>query len=393
MQRFFEWLHARPGRPSPSVTDFDRLATIRFPLIFLLVLLHNERGADFTARLQDSPVAAWLVNVLAHGIDGVRNPTFFLISGYVFFRSVRPSVAWFKRKIAARVRTLLVPLVLWNVLALLILAAAQALHLPALPPGSAWSAPVLGHTAGELLQAIVALPSGQPLVYPLWFVRDLFVLVLVSPLIYASIRLTRGWSTAIVFLVWGAALRAPIVSSDALFFFVIGSHVAIAGKSLFALDRLGPAALIGWLLLKCQDGDDAAGLASHKALALVGVVAVLCVSGWLAQRRSWNDAINRVDKYTFFIFAAHEPLLTICRKTVFRLQDPRSPAALVLWYLAIVVGVFAILVVAFQFAERRLPRFLSLMTGSRSEHLTASIEAPVKIGRQPARLPDADRAA
>lgn len=394
MQRSSEWLFESSARPAPAGKDFDRLATIRFPLILLLVLFHNERGAEFGARLHDSPIAAWFVNLMAHGADGVRNPTFFLISGYVFFKSVRPTAAWFKRKLASRVRTLLVPLVLWNLLAIVVLAAVQALHLPALSQESAWSAPVLGHTPGELLQAIVALPSGQPLVYPLWFLRDLFVLMLVSPVLYACIRATRGWSTAVLFLIWAAALPLPTVSSDALFFFAIGSHVAIANRSLFTLDRLGPLALIGWFLLRCFGGVDVTGPAAHKAVALVGVVAVLYVSGWLVQQRRWNSAIARVDKYTFFFFAAHEPLLTVCRKAVFRIVDPRSPIGLVLWYIGIVVGVLTILIVAFHFAERNLPRLLSLMTGSRSDRSSVLNGAPGRAAadQQTAQLSKADRA-
>ncbi len=237
--------HVRIERAAPPVNEFDRLATLRLPLILLVVLYHNETGGQFISRMGDS-AAAGVIDWIAHGLAGIRVPVFFVIAGYVFFLNGKPSVAWFRHKIASRARSLLLPLVLWTTICLGAFAVAQ--QIPALRGlfngASIWSQPVLGMGPVELFNSFFGQPY-EMFLYPLWFLRDLFVLALLSPVIYWLVSASRGWITAVVFLAWVAGPLNPLVTQDALFFFMLGCHLAIFGKTTAFADPLGLAAIAG----------------------------------------------------------------------------------------------------------------------------------------------------
>ena len=95
--------------------DYTRLSEaiswIRFPLIFLIILLHCYS----TVKLPGNhvmyfkaiyPFSLWL------GETGV--PGFFFISGFLFFHSKKTH----RQKISSRIHTLLIPYLLWNLILL-----------------------------------------------------------------------------------------------------------------------------------------------------------------------------------------------------------------------------------------------------------------------------------
>lgn len=342
---------------------FNRLATIRLPLIVMVVCYHNEAGGGFVAQLDAAPALRLVVDFLANGLGGVRVPVFFLIAGYVFFRNFEARAQWFLRKIAARARSVLLPLVLWSMLWLLVIGAAQSTPgLQAFFAGkSIWSAPLGDYTAWQWVTAIVGQPD-QLFLYHLWFLRDLFILVLLSPLIYGVHRATRGWATVVFLAAWLLG-GSGAVSRDALFFFALGCHLSMANRSIFLADRLGMAALAGWLLLR---GFDATHVPlAYRAWILFGVVATLYLSRHLDRLPRVSDVLRASSRYSFFVFVAHEPLLTVVRRLYLKALPTDTPLALFAAYFAIVTVTVGLLILTHRLAERLFPRALDLLSGGR----------------------------
>ena len=85
----------------------NTITWLRFPLIFLIILLHcysvqRLEGSHETYFKAIYPFSLWL------GETGV--PGFFFISGYLFFLSKKS----YSQKIQDRAYTLLIPYLLWN---------------------------------------------------------------------------------------------------------------------------------------------------------------------------------------------------------------------------------------------------------------------------------------
>ena len=96
-----------------------------------------------------------------------------MISGYLFFRTYCPSKA--KMKIVSRMRTLLIPYLIWNTLYALFIIGLTRL-------GLIHNSTIDGDIGGILLQLINAEFS------PLWFVKYLMVFSLIAPFFYYLLR-------------------------------------------------------------------------------------------------------------------------------------------------------------------------------------------------------------
>ncbi len=110
----------------------DRLGSLRFPLIVGVVFIHaygtEVRLAGGTVGMaQPAFLLDFLRNLLSQGIARVAVPTFFLMSGYFFFRDFSWSAQAYKSKLLSRGRTLLIPYLIWNFCGLMAIWTAQSL--------------------------------------------------------------------------------------------------------------------------------------------------------------------------------------------------------------------------------------------------------------------------
>ena len=118
--------------------------------------------------------AWWVKQMVEEGICLIAVPFFFTASGFFLAGRIGEN-EWYRRAIVKRMRTLVVPFVLWNIMFIL------------------FSAGLDGHFPSSIESWIDYLglhPSRFPALSPLWYVRALCVLVLLSPLLnkFANIR-------------------------------------------------------------------------------------------------------------------------------------------------------------------------------------------------------------
>ena len=100
-------------------------------------------------------------------------PFFFILSGFLFFRTFE-SDKW-KKKITSRVHSLLVPYLIWNLFYILFTVTMSRLGF--------MKSPVQLDSIGHLLVAWINSETS-----PLWFVRYLFLFVLLSPALFFILR-------------------------------------------------------------------------------------------------------------------------------------------------------------------------------------------------------------
>lgn len=360
-----------PHMPLDSDSS-DRLASLRFPLIVGVVFIHaystEVRLSHSTVGIEQTPFVLDLIrNLLSQGIARIAVPTFFLMSGYFFFLDFSWSVAAYKAKLSSRGRTLLIPYLFWNTCGFLAILAAQ--NLPATRPFFAGSMPDLPSLGvWDRIDATIGI-TRLPILYQFWFIRDLMVLVVLSPLFYVFLRVIPSITLGAISIAWFlGAWFLTIPTIEALAFFLIGAGCAMAGKSLFAFDRFGipiTIAYLGVLLSDALTKGSPLNPYLHKSGILLGIPCTLFLTHLVVDRPRLKGILLWLGRSSFFVFATHEPLMTGIRKIVFKLLSPSSQWLVLVLYLVIPSLLIALLVLVYAVFKKLFPRFASWVTGGR----------------------------
>ena len=199
---------------------------------------------------RESVCLTWLINELvAQGIARIAVPFFFVISGY-FLAAHFDEEGWWSHETKKRVRSLVVPFFLWNILAFL-------MYLPqSLLKDYVEQEPIGSYiTQNWLWTRVLGFDlSTTPLDGPTWYMRCLFFFVLLSPLFKIGIRRLRiGWILFAFFVAriprfllndpesfWTGFFNLGGLSLGDIFYFFVGIYlrdfkIQIRSKPLFVV--------------------------------------------------------------------------------------------------------------------------------------------------------------
>ena len=292
-----------------------------------------------------------------------------LVSGYLFFRTFVPTLAGYVSKLRTRVRTLLVPFLIWSglgmVFALLVTASPYAGVSPY------WQIDSVAEALDRWLL--------HPVIYPLWFLQALLLCMVLSPLVYLAVRLLRGWVLAPAALWWVVGWQPdvlwPWVSATAFPPFIAGAAIALLGWKTPAWGRKTDAAP-AWLAAALA----AAWLAAAALFTLYGhdlgrwtragmlpvVVLGICVA-WtvpdvLRPHVRLGAAALSVAPLSFFLYVTQEPALAVLQHVA---ETAGAPQVLV--YAVPPLAVITLSLAAGLALRRLVPRTFAVATGGRAQ--------------------------
>jgi len=153
-----------------------RISISRFPIILGVVYLHAGGIIGYGHSGVSSLVSHYISTVTA----SVCVPMFFIISGYLFFHNHDGTMGTHRAKIISRIHSLFIPMVFWNALTLAGILALQNIPALCVLRNDASNNISLTSILG-VLNAILGL-TGAPAAPQFWFIRDLFMIVLLSPI-------------------------------------------------------------------------------------------------------------------------------------------------------------------------------------------------------------------
>lgn len=149
---------------------------LRFPLMLLVVCMHFSGGGDNTTLLY--------CNLMQFGLIyfSTAVPIYFAISGYLFWKG--NDLFQYKNKIQKRVYSLIIPYLLWN---LLFIVAYCLLNMNFSFQTLYGFVNINANTFNDFMVSVFT-GKGMPANYPLWYLRDLIVCSLLSPLLYLGVK-------------------------------------------------------------------------------------------------------------------------------------------------------------------------------------------------------------
>lgn len=353
-------------------TSSERLSVLRFPLIVGVVFIHaysTEVGFSNGAvgTIDSGYLVGFMRDLISQGLARLAVPLFFLLSGYFFFLNFYPSVENYIKKIKSRTNSLLIPFLFWNILTLLLIALAQ--YLPATQSFfSGKNEPIITFGIYEYINAIFGIDR-SPISYQFWFIRDLMVMVLFTPVISLILNKIPRLFLLVILVLWFFNFWPIYIPSVAAFlFFYSGAYFAHRKVSMFTLDRFGILLMLSYscvLLIDTFTKGDMVNSYIHNIGILLGIASMLFATRGIV-------GVNRAKRYllwagncSFFVFAVHEPLLTVVKKVSYKILVPSSDVAILLLYFLIPTIVIFTSIFLYMGMRNITPKFLSLVCGGR----------------------------
>jgi succinoglycan biosynthesis protein ExoH len=373
-------LHAYLAGSTPRLSKAQLSQIISFSRITLivgLVFLHyerfpNSRITPFRGMDTEAFQAATFVNSFVLFFFFAVVPLLSMMSGWLFFSFTNNVGSELTSRMGRRFKSLYLPLALWN---LLYVAALWSIF--QLNSGS----PILQEinidfaTAAPLdyFNAVFAV-THHPIGFQFWFVRDLFVTVLVSPLLFLMLTRAPLIGATILGLGWLGGFDFWIFfRSDVVFFFYLGGLLRLYKAPLEISGKMTICLLLAYVFLVALRtaapyaiADPQSGIMDvfTRGMRLVGVLACWGIFQRVALTEigAW---VARFGGFAFFLHAAHFPLLGAVKILLWDLVPAESQFWMLMHY-AISVLVTVAIGVGFGMALARLaPRQFVFLNGGR----------------------------
>lgn len=353
---------------STQISPFlsEKLKVLSFIAISMVIYIHM-----FYAEGIDMRHLAAVQNFIGNGLCRIAVPLFFTISGYLFFLKINDGITTIFHKMRKRVKTLLIPYILANSFTFVFYAILNliALKIPAIDRVVNFKVfDTIGSNIAEILEFIYVSP---PIAFQLWFVRDLMLIVLFSPLIYICLRyLINNKYGNIIFFISEIILFITGIYNGylaTLAWFSLGGYIAMSPR--FDISNINrrycipfTIAYMGFCVLHALNPLPES---FARVIPIFGIPAVWLIYDAIAERKQIlrKYSFRKIVDYTFFIYLIHEPVLNIFKKLP--LLFDRSEITLIVSYL-IIPPLF--IVIAFCVGEgmkQSLPRLYSIYTGGR----------------------------
>ena len=339
-----------------DVSQYEVIRQLRFPMIVLVTYAHSygQVAEGFSLLTSEWNTYEFLKLLVSQTLVKVAMPVFFIMSGYLFFANVdKWDVTTYKKKIWRRVKTLLIPYLIWNLL--------MAVKLNTFSWNIFWVfwCPAGIQTDWFGQEQLMKAPANMPL----WFLRDLMVVSLLTPIIYILVRKLGYWLMAVLTLLYlsGACAFIPGLSAYSVYFFILGAFLSIRKRDLIEhLKRLEwPAYGLSLVFVIAMLLTYSTSIFSSMMLCfrLTGAIAVFCLASRILT--STNRRLpSLICDSAYFIYLSHYVFFfSFIDTAFFSLFGTSSPALSIHYLLCPIIK--AILLVVFYVIYRKLWNSLS----------------------------------
>jgi len=339
-------------------------------LMILVVFIHSHNIAD--RLLSGNTVlqhgySSFFQDFISDGICYVAVPLFFCISGYLFFLKFKAGFNEFKLKYTKRFRTLLIPYLIWTIGVLGIYFLLQ------LFPGTRnfSEIKIRDFTTIDFFNRIFITPI--PLQF--WFVRDLILITILSPIVYWLIRILNFIPVLILFIAWILDVDFIVLSNFSLLFFAFGAYLSIKKDTVLLKDfsKKHWIFMSLWLaLVLCRTILLYINFENHivltillKSVILFGLLAVWSSYDYLFYTKDLSKIrIYKVFSFSFFVFAFHIPILNVFKRGLFYFMGKEEFASLYIYLAAPFITISLGLFIGYCL-KRFVPGFYGILTGER----------------------------
>ncbi len=341
----------------------EKIKFISFFCILLVLYIHSDFH-DYSNEILGMRFNHYLQLFISRVLGDLAVPTFYCISGYLFFRSVEN---WnsIKDKLKRRIFSLVIPYIIAAIAMVIFFIVINMIPAAGNFMNSQPDYLALPFTT-LLYSTLVDSGNGMPIAFHLWFLRNLIVIMATTPILYLFHKKGLLPFTAIAFAVINCLFQDKI--SSAYFYFIFG--VIMLDKKPHG--KINPLVFFGiYLLVACFVYFRNYDMKTNQYMVMLTTFLGVC-SLWYAFDEvltknftmEKHNILNKVCQYTFFIYLFHEPYINIVRKLVVTVCKPSS-FSFALSYLISPIITAAILIGIGMILKKYLSSVYKIATGGR----------------------------
>lgn len=347
-----------------------KLKVLSFILIIMVVYVHSYNYVpifDETGKIVSRGYNSFIQHLFSQQFLRIALRMFFLISGYLFFLSFKSIKEDYVTKIKKRTRQVAIPFVFWSALWIVIYFCLQQFpQTRNLFEGTLISEIDINGLLGTLFL--------HPIPFQLWSIRDLFLLALLSPILYILIKYFK-YTAAIFFIItWYLEVNFYILSNETVAFFTIGATLSSLKSQIPTMiyaKKHGFIILI-WILIcftatildHIDFKNELILRMLHKTGILIGIMAIWVAYDLFPKIKNIEESkYFKIFSFSFFIFVFHIPLITFVRRLLFKFGNSELISLTIYIFTPIIVVSLSFL--TGYYLKKLLPKFYEIISGGR----------------------------
>ena len=360
---------------SINKTLSDKIRGISFLCSMLVILLH---AYDVNLWNASGQYAHYVVTIISYGVCGIAVPYFFIVSGWLFTHQYDSGISY-GNLMKKRLKTLGIPYIYWCLIYTftLVLFTIYGNKLAGRPLTKETSLVVPLYSWKNPFRILGLNLFYYPANATLWYVRNLLLLMLFSPIL---MKIIKNKTTGIIFIVFLTIL--DLVSykiSSELWHNFFNTGFTIKGLLFYSIGiylqkfpfvwkpRITIALLFFfvWMIHVCiwRLSSNFPFIILHTSF-FIGCIAIWSIYDylpWHKRLESWHGT-----HYSFFIYVSHFALMRIlfCQKACILLKRYIIDSNLLVFVVRFIFSGFMAIVLAYVL-ERYLPKVYRALTGGR----------------------------
>lgn len=219
------------------------------------------------------------------------------------------------------------------------------------------------------------IPASSPYLIPLWFLRDLMIVIICAPVLYYIFKKLRIWGIVMFLLCYISGVFIPIsgFSTMAFLFFGAGAYMKMNGinpldftqrrRYLFLV-----VSLVTWVACTMLNGHETElGNLIYPVYVISGVITLMNVAIYLVRTNKFQAMSSPLLSHgSFFIYLSHTILiLPTCKKVSSVIFGQTTALQMAVSYIAAPVMAVIICITLYYILRRFTSSLCGILTGER----------------------------
>lgn len=328
---------------------FDVLPFFNFVLSFLIVMHHSFNiNVDYNANVKSF---SWVCERFFYNLSECAVPIFFFLSAMLFYRNYDGTIENYKKKLKKRVNSILVPYLIFNILGYI-----KHLLVSRDP-----------FRVYNLARSIVFSDT-----MPLWFLRELFILVLLAPLICFLKKKLKLVVMLILLIITFIISGGISYRSFAYWFPIYFLGVLCKEKDVLSIVQwiqrknlqyclLAMVCIAAWILPNTVGSMDYLGNLIFYCFRIFSVLIGVLLLGTLMIKK---PKIYWFMNYSFWVYCVHFPFISFITVIIRRITLGGNDFYTIQYFLTVVL-VYIFSVLSGYIIKKFMPNIWNILNGCR----------------------------